>query len=337
MAKVTIRDIAKRAQVGVGTVSRVLNNSSSVSEETRHKVLSVIKELDYSPSLLARRLSLGRTQTVGVVLPFLTLPSFVERLRGVQHALGGSEYDLVLFSVDSPERRDQYFHELTRGSRADGLLIISLAPDDVQAERFLANGIATVLIDALHPSLHRVVVDDVKGGYLAAQHLIDLGHRRIAFLSDHLESPYRFVSMRQRYRGYQQALEEAHLPASRKYLRQGPHGREEAQRMAAALLRLPEPPSAIFAASDTQAIGVLDAARDHGLKVPDQLSVIGYDGIRDAEYLDLTTIEQPLFNSGVVGVETLLQVLESDASPAEANCLPIELIVRGTTAPPSST
>ncbi len=126
MAHVTIRDVAKRAGVGVGTVSRVLNDNPSVSDATRRKVLAAIEELDYTPNPIARRLSLGKTLSIAVVVPFFTRPAFVERLRGVEYALADSEYDLILFNVESTARRDAYFRNVPRRERVDGLLIISL-------------------------------------------------------------------------------------------------------------------------------------------------------------------------------------------------------------------
>ena len=180
------------------------------------------------------------------------------------------------------------------------------------------------------------MVDDFGGGYQATQHLLKFGHRKIAFLSDELENPFGFISMRLRYDGYRRALAEAGIPFQERYHQQGPHGREKAAQMAKQLLCLADPPSAIFAASDTQASGVLDAARELEIQIPDQLSIIGYDDIELAEYMNLSTIRQPLFETGVRGAEILLSALEgakiSMGRPQELN-LPFELIPRGTTGP----
>ncbi|MEW6405888.1 MAG: LacI family DNA-binding transcriptional regulator, partial [Chloroflexota bacterium] len=267
----TIRDVAKRANVGIATVSRVLNNSPSVSQETRKAVLSAIEELDYTPNPIARQLSTGRTLTVGVILPFLTMPSYVERLRGVQHALAKTEYHMVLFSVGNPSERDAYFKDLPRNNLVDGILIISLPPNDSQAERFAFADIPTVLIDAYHSRLSCVLTDDVKGGMLATLHLISLGHRKIGFLSDFLETPFH-PSAYYRYQGYRRTLEESGIPFDPTYHISGERGRANAQKMAEHLLALDDPPTAIFAGNDIQAIGVLDAAKETGLKVPEDLS-----------------------------------------------------------------
>jgi DNA-binding LacI/PurR family transcriptional regulator len=191
-----------------------------------------------------------------------------------------------------------------------------------------------VLIDARHPGLSRVVIDDVAGGRLATQHLLELGHRRIGFVGDRLENPFNFVSSRDRYKGYRQALAEADIPYRAEYHAQGEHGREQARRMASDLLAMNEPPTAIFAASDTQAFGVLEAARDARLKVPEELSVIGYDDVEIAEYFHLTTVRQPLFASGVEGVGLLLGAIATPPAVPRRVLLPVELVVRGTTASP---
>ncbi len=338
MSSATIRDVAREASVGVGTVSRVLNNHPSVRETTRTRVETAIASLNYTPNPIARQLSLGKSSNIAVVAPFFIRPSFVERLRGVETVLAEYKYDLVLYNVETQEKRDELFRSLPRGDMFDGLLILTLAPDDDEAQRLIASGVPAVLIDAHHPGLNRVNIDDVRGGYLATMHLIDLGHRRIAYVSDVLESPFQLDgASARRFSGYRQALAEAGIDYRSEYYLQAHHGVREAQQMANALLALPEPPTAIFAASDTQAIGVLRAVEEHGLTVAEDVSVVGFDDIEVAEYLKLTTIHQPLFTSGVEGAELLIQLLSKQAIAGEHAtqiCLPLRLVERQTTAPP---
>lgn len=319
----------------MGTVSRVLNDSTAVSEATRQKVIAAIKALDYYPNPAARRLSLGKTLTIGVIAPFFTNPSYVERLRGVESVLANSEYDMILFNVETAVRRDTYFRNVPRQERVDGLLIITLSPDDDDADRFTQAEVPVVLIDAYHPQFSRVLVDDVAGAYEATRHLIELGHCKIGYVSDYLENPFNFRPVRDRFLGYYQALEEADIPYRPDYFRQGKHGRREGQQMARELLSLPDPPTAIFAYSDTQAVGVLEAAKAFGREVPTTLSVIGYDDIEIAEYLHLTTIRQSLFESGIKGSKQLLKEIESPPSTPQEILLPTELVIRNTTAPPA--
>lgn len=331
----TIRDVARKANVGVGTVSRVLNESPSVREETRQRVLAVIEDLDYTPNPIARRLSTGQTLTIGVILPYLTMPSYIERLRGVQSKLADSKYDLVLFAIENPAQRDAYFENLSLKSKVDGVLLISLPPNDEQASRFAKSNIPTVLIDAYHPNLCCVFPDDVQGGRLATRHLVELGHRKIAYLSDYLNTPFH-PSMRFRYQGYREVLEAENIPINPKYQIEGNRGRMNARTMARELLSLDDPPTAIFASSDSQAIGAIEAAVEMGIRVPEDLSVVGYDNIRDAAYMDLTTIDQHLVKSGVEGADMLLELLDDPHKNNQCKqTIAVDLVVRGSTQPPA--
>ncbi len=332
----TIRDVAKKAGVGLGTVSRVLNESPRVSEGTRQRVLDVIDELDYSPSLVARRLSLGKTLTIAAAIPFFTRPSAVGRLQGISNTLADSEYDLIVIDLEAPERHEAYFSKLTRGVHVDGLLLISLAPEREVLEKIVQRGTPLVLIDVNDPSLEgfsRVIVDDVEGGRVATEHLLELGHQRIGYISDSFADRNYFTSSRHRYEGYRLALEDAGLPVREEYCRFGLHGRDEARLLASELLQMEERPTAIFATSDTQAFGVLEAAQSIGLRVPEDLSVIGYDDIEIAQHLGLTTIRQLLFESGIHGVQLLLESIENHQAMPRTIVLSTELVVRKTTAP----
>lgn len=333
--KTTNLDVARRAGVSTATVSRVLNNSPSVREATRHRVLQAMDELDYRPNPAARKLSAGRSFTIAVILPLITLPSFVERLRGIHDYLSAQDYDIVLYSVDTAEKRDRFLTRLAHPATADGLLLVSLPPTEEQVSLFRQSGIPVVLVDANHPCLHRVRVDDREGGRLATEHLVSKGHHRIAYLSDFLDTPFH-PSMRERFEGYRDVLAAHGIPFNPAYAVSGPHDRFVARQLAEQLFGLAEPPTAIFAASDTQAIGVLDAAFHAHIHVPNQLSVIGFDGIRDSEYVHLTTVQQPLYESGYFGAEMLLQLVRSEITEIRELILPVEIIERRTTASPAS-
>jgi DNA-binding LacI/PurR family transcriptional regulator len=326
----TIRDVAKKANVGVGTVSRVLNDSPQVKEETRKAVLTAIEELDYSPNPIARRLSTGKTLTVGVILPNLTRSSYIERLRGVQETLAKTKYHLVLYSVGSKEDQDAYFREIPRSQMVDGLLIISLPPSDEQAERFAKSKPPTVLIDAYHPSICSVFVDDRGGGKMATEYLIEQNHRKIGFLGDKLETAFH-PSTQYRFWGYGKTLEKYGIRPKDEYHIFVEHGRLNARRAAQKLFNNSDAPSAVFASCDTQAIGVMDCADELGLRIPEDLSVIGFDGIPDAEFVNLTTIDQNLYQSGVVGVQMLLESMQELPDNPRKHTIPLELIPRGTT------
>ena len=332
---VTITDVAAQAGVGAGTVSRVLNHSPKVSGRTRAKVLAAIELLDYQPNPVARALSRGRCETIGVVVPFFTHASAVVRLRGVVDALQGNDYDLVLFNVEAPAHRDAHFAMLSRRGRIDGLLVISMPLAAEHVARLARNKLPVVLVDARVPGVTSVVIDDVAGGLLAARHLVRLGHERIAFIGDFPDSALGFTSSADREEGYRRALDESGLPIVDELVRHGPHVRSVARGLADELLSATPPPTAIFAASDVQALGVIDAARARGMRVPDDVSVVGFDDIELAAYAGLTTVRQPLFASGRQGAELLLEALASDQPlhPTEVE-LPLELIERATTCPP---
>jgi len=328
--RATIVDVATRAGVGVATVSRVLNGHSNVRPTTRARVLDAIAELDFRPSSLARSLSLGKTMVVAVVLPWFTSPSAVERVRGIVAAVAESPYDVMLFDVESEERQRHAFELFGRGDRADGLLIVSTLPPEADVARLRAAGAPCVLVDAQHSALPSVVIDDFAGGELATRHLIELGHRRIAFIGD-TPPEFRFMWSRDRTLGYFRALEQAGIELGPEYVRVGTRLLHVARSVALELLNLPEPPTAIFAASDTQALGVLEAARSLGLAVPEQLSVVGFDDVQLASYVGLTTVRQPLYESGRRGAELLLRALSGQPLPAHSEQLPLELVVRRTT------
>jgi DNA-binding LacI/PurR family transcriptional regulator len=327
-----IADVAALAGVGEATVSRVLNGRANVRPATREKVLAAIRALDYRPSSVARNLSLRRTMVIAVVLPWFTNPSAVERVRGIVAALSSSPYDMMLFDVESEDRQRRAFELLDRGDRADGLLIVSTLPPDADLERIRASLLPCVLVDAQHPSYPSVIVDDVAGGEMATRHLVELGHTRIAFIGD-TPPEFRFDWSRDRTRGYERALARAGIAVRPEYVREGTRRLHVARSIAIELLRLPEPPTAIFAASDTQALGVLEAARSLGIRVPEELSVVGFDDVEAAAYVGLTTVRQPLYESGRRGGELLLRALAGRPPAAHSELLPLELVVRGTTGP----
>jgi LacI family transcriptional regulator len=325
----TIARVAALAGVGVGTVSRVLNDSGAVSASTRRRVEEAIDALGYEPSAAARALSTGRTMSIGVVAPFLTQPSVVERLRGVARRVADAGYRLLLLDVERPDRVHDAVGSFAVNGRVDGLLVVSLA----LPEGLRAGTVPLVLVDRESDELPSVHIDDEAGGRLATEHLLELGHTRIAFVGDDEDNAYGFVSSARRRRGYAAALHDAGVVADPALVRTAPHGRDAARGMASELLATAAPPTAIFAASDDQALGVLEAAEAASVSVPDHLSVVGFDDLEVARYAHLTTVAQPLEASGARGVDLLLDALAGGTPRSER--LDCELVVRGTTAPAS--
>lgn len=330
---VTIHDVAKHAGVGIGTVSSVLNNSRPVNEQTRQKVLDAVAALDFVPNPSGRRLSMGKTHTIGVVVPFFTSPAQIKRLRGVMSVVSDSEYDISLFAIETIKQRDKALQTVPIRGRIDGLLIFSIQPSDDELRRIKQQKIPTVLVEVYQPDFHSIQIDEISAVKNAITYLIELGHRKIAYISEYLNEPFNTYSQN-RYQGYRQALEMAGIPIEARYLRECKPDREEGRQVTLDLLTAPNPPTAIFTYSDVQALGALEAARELNLEVPADLSVVGYDDIDTAHFAQLTTVHQNLFDTGVKGINLLLDRIDNPESPVTCIEMPTELIIRQTTAPP---
>lgn len=331
----TIYDVAKTAGVGVGTVSRVLNNSTRVSPETQEKVLNAIRELGFRRSKVARQLSTGiQHRNIGALLPFVTHPSFVERLRGVQFALDEQDnnFNLILYNVTMPDRHHEQLLSIVEHAAVDGLLIATLNVSDEERDLLTEAGIPYVtLSDVCSKEPNCISPDNIRGGYMATQHLLQLGHRRIAYVGDEFPNAYGFPTSELRYKGYVSALKEYGSLYRSELVRLGVHGEEPAYRLTTQLLALPEPPSAIFAMSDIQAVGCIQAIREAGLRVPEDISVIGFDDVQLSRYIGLTTVRQHLEKSGYIGMQLLLDMLTTTENVVPRQLPPLELIARGTT------
>ena len=330
----TIRDVAARAGVGVGTVSRTVNGGHQVSPKTRARIQAAIEELGFRPSRRGQAFARGTTAGVVVLVPFVTHPSAVERVSGLIHGLRASTLPVSVADVEVPEHQRDHLASLVDDLRPEGLVVVSLHLSDEERAALEAAGIRPVLVDAEAPGLSSLVVDDELGGVMATQHLLELGHRRVAFVGDLERDPFGFTSSERRHRGYLRALATAGLERDPELERTGKHSQDNARGQAAALFGSHGPPSAVFAASDTQALGVLQAAREAGLRVPEDVSVIGFDDIAVADLVGLTTVRQPLVDSGFRAAELVLAEAADASRPAEQVELPLELRVRGTTGPP---
>jgi DNA-binding LacI/PurR family transcriptional regulator len=334
--RATIADVAAASGFGVGTVSRVINGAANVRDATRKSVLKVIDQLGYRPSHLAASLSRGTPRTMAIVVPHLTRPSAVMRLAGALAVLDEQGYDTVVCNVDTPEQRDHHLAALTKRHRADGVLVVSLRLSREQLLSFQRAGVPLVTVDVLAPGVPQTVTDDVAGGWRATEHLLSLGHRRIGFVGDTAArvsaTSLGFASSQHRLAGYRRALAAAGIDYDPRLVRRGPHGPANAEALAAELLALPDRPSAIFAASDTQAMGVLTAADRCGVQVPGQLSVIGFDDIESAGLLGLSTVRQPLEHSGAEGARRLCALLRAERVTPLRQQLALEVVHRSSTA-----
>jgi DNA-binding LacI/PurR family transcriptional regulator len=334
----TIADVAALAGVGTGTVSRVLIGGLHVSEATRQNVAEVIERLGYRPSHLAAALSRGTPRTVAILVPHLTRPSAVARLAGALAVLDEQGYDTIVCNADSPEQRDHHLAALTARNRADGVIVMSVYLTKQHLAAFRWGGVPLVTVDAFAAGVPQTVIDDVAGGRLATAHLLSLGHRRVGFVGDVIarraEHELGFASSKRRMQGYRQELNTSGVGFRPELVRLGPHGPSAAAELADQLLRLADPPTAIFAASDTQAMGVLSAAERRGFAVPGQLSVVGFDDIESAALLQLSTVHQPLERSGAEGARRLCNLLRGILVRPLRQQLPLRIVQRASSARP---
>ncbi|HTX78765.1 MAG TPA: LacI family DNA-binding transcriptional regulator [Longilinea sp.] len=327
----TIYDVAKHAGVSITTVSRMLNDSNKVNSETRKRVLDSIDKLGFVPKAEARARAMQKNGRIGVITPFFTAPSFIQRLRGIAGALSPKNFELVIYTVESTDQLQRYLSTLPLTGNLDGLIILSLQVGDEEARRLIDHDLPTVLIEYPHSALNCVEIDDVDGGHMAGSYLLKKGHRRIAFLGDTDLPEYSLHPVSLRLRGFRQVLKEAGIDLPDTFVRLAPYSQDQTRQAARELLSLPEPPTAIFAATDFQALGVLKAARQLNVSVPEQLAVIGFDDIDMAEYADLTTISQHLDESGRLAVEILAAQIESPSQFPRHVKIPLSLIERKTT------
>ena len=330
--RTNIAEVAAAAGVSVGTVSRVLNESPNVRDATRQRVIEVMRRLNYRPSRLATRLSRGSPGTVVLLVPFLTRPSSAARLAGALGVLEKQGYDAILCNVETPAQLERHLSALTARHGAEGAVIMSLRLRREQLAAIREARLPVAMVDTEAPGVPCTIADDIEGGRLAAEHLIGLGHRRIAFIGDRYDAHLGFVSTRRRLLGYRRAMAAGGLRYEPGLVRLGEHAAAEAAAMTAELLRLPSPPTAIFAASDTQALGVLAAAERAGCRVPADLAVIGYDDIDSAAQLGLSTVRQPLRDSGASGASQLCAVLSGQQGRPLRRLLPLTVVTRATTA-----
>lgn len=330
MPDATIYDVAEIAGVSISTVSRVLNAPEQVQESTRIRVLAAIDQLNFVPRAEASARARKGTGRIGILAPFFTYLSFTDRLRGVVTALADSSYELVVYSVTSSAQRDGYLTNIALNRRLDGLIVMALAVGDTATRRLINHDLPTVLVEVAHPSFSCVEIDNEAGGRLAAEFLLERGHRRCAFVGDSEVPDYAIHTSDWRLVGYRRSLRKAGVELTDAYIALASHGMEQARQQTHRLLDLPEPPTAIFAPSDTQAMGVLKAARECGVAVPGQLAVIGFDDVEIADYIGLTTIRQPLKESGRVAVDLLLARLADRSRPIQRVTLPLTLVQRET-------
>ncbi|SCK57057.1 LacI family DNA-binding transcriptional regulator [Streptomyces sp. WMMB 322] len=331
--RATIYDVASEAGVSISTVSLALNTPARVSDRTRQRVLQAADRLGYTPkpdAVAKARKGVGR---IGVIAPYTSYPSVARRLKGVLQAVAGSPLEVVVFDHPSAARSaSPLLAGLPLTGRLDGLIVVSLPLEDSTAERLSGLGLPTVLVDGNRPGFDSVRTDDAEGGRLVAEHLVERGHGSFGFLGESQESDAYVSPGQRRLAGFRAALEDSGQLLPPESVHFTAHGLEQAAAAAEGLLSGPRRPTALFAGDDLLAAGALRAARALGLKVPEDLALAGFDDTDLAGALDLTTVRQPLEESGRAATELLMRRMGSaEPSAVRETTLRLELVRRGST------
>jgi len=331
----TIADVAARAGVSKATASRALSGRGYVSEHTRERVREAARDLSYVAHSSAMTLATGRSLSVGVIMPALDRWFFAELLAGVQEALLVAGYDLVLYGIrEGTAQRAHLFEQLLPRRRLDGILAIGIQPSAHELERLVQVGSPLVTVGAYSGGTSAVSIDDEGAARIVTEHLIDLGHREIAFLGGQEDAATHAYGDDRRLEGYRAAMSAAGLESSIRHASSAPTmpgGYEAAVRM---LGDRQNRPTAVVAVCDEAAIGAIIAARRLGLSVPAEVSIVGFDDHAHAEMFSLTTVRQQPRQQGCDAVALLRRRMESPDAAPEQQMSSTELVVRSSTAVP---
>jgi LacI family transcriptional regulator len=322
---VTIQDVAKTAGVSVSTVSRVLNGKDDVSSETQVRILSVIDDLGYTTNLAARSMRSQKKNLIGLIMPDIEYPFAVEVMQGVNRAIAEFGFDLIVYTTGDAHKSGRASHEqkyvsLLTNSISDGVIIVTPAANEFKI------GAPIVSIDPLasNPNYPTVHATNYQGAMDAMEYLLRLGHRRIGFISGRLE----LESSNRRLKGYREALEKAGIPIDEKLIASGDYSLATGVSGARQLLALEKPPTAIFASNDQMAMGVYQVAQELELKIPDDLSVVGFDNITESKYMGLTTVDQFMSQMGFVATQMLIKLINGVPLDEPTYKMQTELVVR---------
>jgi LacI family transcriptional regulator len=332
----TIRDVAKRADVSVGTVSNVLAGSESVSPERRAKVMAAIEALDYQPNYIARSLKARRTKTLGLIISNITNPFFPQLARGAEEAAFQGGYLLITFNTDDRVEREQQVLSLLRSRRVDGVLLVVAPSPENDVSHILKtseSGIPIVCLDRMPPglALDSVSIDNVAAAQLCVRHLISRGHRRIGIITGGLS----LQTARDRLEGYKAALQDAGIEPERALIVEGNFRSQSGYRLGKDLLLRRNPPTAIFSSNGMMTVGLIQALNETGMRCPGDIAVVSFDDLPFADVFQphLTSLIQPAYQIGYDGSQLMIQKLEGVAQsrkPVHLRLIP-ELKIREST------
>ena len=329
--KVTISDIAKLSGVSKATVSRVINGSKPVSSEVRDKVMKVIDETGFKPSALARSLSTKRTKLIGVVIPDVANPVFSELVKGMEDQSNASGYNILLCNTYLSHEKELQYLDILQDKEVDGIIFLTTDETSEQVEFFKKYGKPVVTVDRKFKQMEipSVGIDDFEASYKSVNYLINMNHKEIAMVRAPLDDQSHGY---QRYLGYTRAMEEHNLDVDSEWVVEGDFTVQAGYNAMMKLLSASKPPSAVFFASDLMAVGGIRCITDNGMKVPDDVSVIGFDDIPIASMFipSLTTTRQPTADIGMKAMEKLLKLIGGEKEELHS-VFPTELILRNST------
>lgn len=325
---VDIKMVAEKAGVSASTVSRALSGNVVVSPETKERVLRAVKELNYQPNVLAKSLKEGRSKTIGLFLPNLHNLVFPAAIRGITEVVKRHGYALVLFNTDEDLGTEIFYIENLRRRLVDGFIFSTATSASTHILDLKKQGYPVVLmVRSFNNEIDTVVVDNFSGGYQATKFLLERGYRKIAIINGTLE----LELYRERFHGYQEALAEAGLAFNEKLAFHETKGWEDGYRAIMEILDRGELPEAVFATSDPKALGVIKALKERGLRVPEDVAVMGYDNLDVSELMDppLTTMAQPFYEAGTRAAERLMKLINGKgrSKPVVEKLVP-QLLIR---------
>lgn len=329
----TMKDIARIAQVSTSTVSHVINGTRFVSDGMREKIMAVVRELNYQPSALARSFKLKKTQTIGMLVTASNNPFFAEVVAAVEGYCAENDYNLILANTNGDSQRLQSSLQMLIQKQVDGLLLMS-TETHLAEQLSLEINIPAVVMDWWPTALSadKILEDSELGGYLATKYLLEQGHQKIGIITGNLQKPLAL----NRLKGYKKALSEAKIPLNDHWIVESHFDFEGGIVGMEKLLQQKERPTAVFACSDTIAVGAYQTLWKHQLSVPKDISIIGYDNIDLAQYLapPLTTVHQPKLELGKLAVEALLERIKNPEKTNRTLVLKPEVIARSSVARP---
>lgn len=327
IALATIHDVAKLAKVSIATVSRVMSGSDPVNPQTQKRVLEAMEKLNYKPNGLARNLRSLRAKMIVALMPDIKNPFFSEVIRGIEDGARAAGYNVLIGSTEGDVNRENEYIQLLEENRADGVILTTALIDRKFVEE-VAKRSPTVLACEYVPGsdIPTVSIDNESAARKITKHLLSLGHTRIA----HITGPSKVILSQARLNGYIQALHQHGIIEEELLIQEGNFTLQSGYNCARKLLSINELPTAIFAASDEMAIGAMKAARDRGLRVPKDISIVGFDDIDISSFMQppLTTIYQPRYDIGRHSVELLLKILRGEELEQTQIVLEDSLIIR---------